>query len=83
MIPARATELGLQHEVEEIPNSKNAKIHWLGDKTAKNVLLYFHGEKIPISLYPAPKMICSKSHARRRFRHATYRWSYHLPEDVH
>lgn len=60
MIPARATDLNIKHAVEEIPNSKNAKIHWLGDRTSTKVLLYFHGENTSTSSNSSQKMICSK-----------------------
>jgi hypothetical protein len=32
--------------VENVPSAKKAKIHWLGDTTAKEVLLYFHGTNV-------------------------------------
>ncbi len=43
VIPNTARSLGLNHEVQEIPDSEGAKIHWVGDKTAEKVILYFHG----------------------------------------
>lgn len=44
-VTTRAQALNWLHSVEEIPLGKGAKIHWLGDKAAKKVLLYFHGKR--------------------------------------
>lgn len=38
-----AKAANVAHGVEDIPGSEGANIHWLGDKSASNVLLYFHG----------------------------------------
>lgn len=43
VVPHRARLLGLNTEVESVPHSNGAKIHWLGDKSAKKVILYYHG----------------------------------------
>lgn len=45
VIPARAKILGLAHCVEDIPESDGAKIHWVGDRSATKVILYFHGKE--------------------------------------
>ena len=42
-VRTEAQKLGIEHHVEDIPNSQGAKLHWLGDRTAPKVLLYFHG----------------------------------------
>lgn len=42
-IAARMQALNLQYHVDDIPNSNGAKLHWLGDQSAKKLLLYFHG----------------------------------------
>ena len=44
LIPKEAQKLGLKHDVEDVPDGRGARIHWLGDRSAKKVLLYFHGE---------------------------------------
>ena len=37
-------EVGIEHFVEEIPNStRQARLHWLGKRNAQKTLLYFHG----------------------------------------
>jgi hypothetical protein len=43
VIPAQSESLGLSYFVEEVPASEGAKLHWVGDRSAKNVILYFHG----------------------------------------
>ncbi|KAJ5958127.1 uncharacterized protein N7479_005277 [Penicillium vulpinum] len=37
------TALKIQHQIEDIPESDGAKLHWLGDRSAANIILYFHG----------------------------------------
>ena len=46
VIPEEAQKLNLEHYVEDIPSSRGARIHWLGDRSAKKVLLYFHGDAL-------------------------------------
>lgn len=43
-VAARAEASEIPYAVEDIPKSKNARVHWLGDRTARKVLLYCHGE---------------------------------------
>lgn len=43
IIPKQAKLLGLVHNVEDVPDSDGAKIHWLGDRSSRKVILYFHG----------------------------------------
>ncbi|KAK5044463.1 hypothetical protein LTR84_010744 [Exophiala bonariae] len=43
VIPNRARLLALSHEVQDVPNSDGAKIHWIGGTAADKVILYFHG----------------------------------------
>jgi len=43
VFPKRAKILGLAHEVQDVPNSDGAKIHWIGDRSSKKVILYYHG----------------------------------------
>lgn len=43
VIPKTGGKLGLEHQIDDVPNSDGAKIHWLGDRSAKKVILYFHG----------------------------------------
>jgi hypothetical protein len=35
--------LGVQHRVEDIPDSNGARIHWIGDSSPRDVMVYFHG----------------------------------------
>ena len=44
IVPDEARKLGVDHYVEDIPESQSARLHWLGNREAKKVLLYFHGE---------------------------------------
>ncbi len=50
VVPAQAKELGVKWEVEDVPDGRGAKLHWLGDRNAKTVILYFHGTHTPHSL---------------------------------
>jgi len=43
-IPTQAKELGVEWEVEDVPNGQGGRIHWVGDRGAKQVILYFHGD---------------------------------------
>lgn len=45
LIETEAQKLNLEHHVEDVPvpNGNDAKLHWLGDRSAKKVILYFHG----------------------------------------
>lgn len=43
LIPAQAAELGAKWEVEDVPDGRGARIHWVGDRAARRVILYFHG----------------------------------------
>jgi len=43
VITEEASKLDISHFVEDVPASKGARIHWLGNRSAKKVLLYFHG----------------------------------------
>lgn len=43
-VPAECEKLNLPWAVEDIADSEGGKLHWLGDRKAENVLLYFHGE---------------------------------------
>lgn len=54
LIAKEAKKLGLQHEVQDIPSGRGARIHWLGDRSAKRVLLYFHGEDRKIQSITTP-----------------------------
>jgi hypothetical protein len=51
IVPDEAQKLGVDHYVEDIPNSQGARLHWLGNRAAKKVLLYFHGEIESVRLY--------------------------------
>jgi hypothetical protein len=44
VITEEAQKLNLEHSIEDIPAGRGARIHWLGDRSAKRVLLYFHGK---------------------------------------
>ena len=43
VVPAECQRLGVQVKVEEVPDSEGARIHWIGDSSLENVILYFHG----------------------------------------
>ena len=45
-IESEAKELGLAHEVDDIPNGQGAKLHWLGNTKPDIVVLYFHGNTV-------------------------------------
>jgi hypothetical protein len=40
-VPAEAQKLEIEHHVENIPNSHCARLHWLGDRKAPDVFLFF------------------------------------------
>jgi len=42
-----AKELGVKWEAEDVPDGQGARIHWVGDRAAKKVILYFHGDYPP------------------------------------
>ncbi|EXJ82596.1 hypothetical protein A1O3_06409 [Capronia epimyces CBS 606.96] len=43
LVQTETQKLKLEHDVEDIPNSNGARLHWIGDRSAEKVLLYFHG----------------------------------------
>lgn len=43
-VPSVCADLKLPHAVEDIANSEGGRLHWLGDRKAENVLVYYHGE---------------------------------------
>jgi hypothetical protein len=43
LVPGECQKLGAHTEVEEVPDSEGARIHWIGDRSSENVVLYFHG----------------------------------------
>ena len=43
VVPAECQRLGIQVKAEEVPDSDGAVIHWIGDSSLENVMLYFHG----------------------------------------
>jgi hypothetical protein len=47
-IEMKAKELNVSHAVEAIPRSHGARLHWLGDRSASKLLLYFHGMALSI-----------------------------------
>jgi hypothetical protein len=44
-----AKTLNREWHVDDVPYSKGGRIHWVGNRSSKRVLLYFHGEKIKFS----------------------------------
>jgi hypothetical protein len=60
----------VEHHDEEVPNSDGARLHWLGDRSADKVILYFHGRYVLIlqnghflSLNQAAVLPCQHSKA--------------------
>ena len=45
VVPAEAKKLGVKWEVEDVADG--ARIHWVGDRSLKKVILYIHGEYFP------------------------------------
>ena len=43
VVPAECQRLGIQVKAEEVPDSDGAVIHWIGDSSLEDVMLYFHG----------------------------------------
>ncbi len=43
VVPAECERLGVQTKAEDVPDSEGARIHWIGDSSLENVILYFHG----------------------------------------
>ncbi|KAH7080777.1 Alpha/Beta hydrolase protein [Paraphoma chrysanthemicola] len=52
LVPEQCKDLKLPWQVEEIPDSEGAKLHWIGDRSATNVLLYFHGGGFGLPAFP-------------------------------
>lgn len=50
VIPAEAKELGVKWEVEIVSNGEGGKLHWVGDRAAKKVVLWFHGGGFALSI---------------------------------
>ena len=48
IIPALCQELGLPAHVEDVPNGAGGKLHWMGNRSAKKIILYVHGKFILI-----------------------------------
>jgi hypothetical protein len=42
-ISVQAQMLNLDHSIEEVPGGKGARLHWLGNRSAEKIILYFHG----------------------------------------
>lgn len=57
VIPARAEKLGLAHSVDDVPDSDGARIHWVGDRHAQRVILYYHGQSIANSELLSPLQV--------------------------
>lgn len=43
-IEACCKKLDRPWHVDDLPNCEGGKIHWMGNRTRRNVILYFHGE---------------------------------------
>jgi hypothetical protein len=43
VIPAQCEQLGIPDHIEEVPDGAGSYLHWIGDRSARNVVLYFHG----------------------------------------
>ncbi|SMQ56000.1 unnamed protein product [Zymoseptoria tritici ST99CH_1A5] len=44
VITETCKQIGIKHYVEDIPHStRQARLHWLGDRQAEKTVLYFHG----------------------------------------
>lgn len=44
-IEACSKKLNRAWQVDNVPDSEGAKIHWVGNRASKRVILYFHGEQ--------------------------------------
>ncbi|OAP56083.1 hypothetical protein AYL99_09262 [Fonsecaea erecta] len=51
-VVSETKRLGQAVRTEDIPDSNGAKIHWIGDSSAPNVILYFHGGGLGIPAMP-------------------------------
>ena len=84
VITEEAKKLDIPHFVEDVPAGKGARIHWLGDRSAKKVLLYFHGacsKKISIEISKQrrnPQLI----NPRRRILLSSFPWARQNVEPV-
>jgi hypothetical protein len=43
IVKKECERLGVQHRAEDVPDSNGARIHWIGDSSAKDMMIYFHG----------------------------------------
>lgn len=68
-ITGAAQTLKLDHNVENVPESQGAKIHWLGDANAHKLLLYYHGTSSTIhqSFIPVSRLTACSVFADNRF----------------
>jgi len=43
VIPAQCKTLGIPLHTEDVPDGAGGRLHWIGDREAKKVILHFHG----------------------------------------
>jgi len=66
VIEARCKTDNLPWNVEDVPNSSGARIHWIGDQSAENVILYFHGGGYGLSAFEGHVMFLAECQKRLR-----------------
>ncbi|RVX70379.1 hypothetical protein B0A52_05878 [Exophiala mesophila] len=44
--------LKVAHKVEDVPDSQGARLHWIGDASPRNTILYFHGGGLGLPAIP-------------------------------
>lgn len=67
-IPTQAKQLDVKWEVEDVRDGQGGRIHWVGDRSAKKVILYFHGDYLPTRTYfgfPIGKLLDSNAKTLR------------------
>lgn len=45
-IVSTCQKLAVPYKTEDIPESRGAKLYWIGDTTPRDTILYFHGKQI-------------------------------------
>ncbi|KAF2498909.1 alpha/beta-hydrolase [Lophium mytilinum] len=68
IIESRCKKDNVPWQVDDVPNSSGARIHWIGDRSAQKVILYFHGGGFGLPMFDGHVIFlieCQKQLERR------------------
>ena len=68
VVAAECQRLGVALKVEDVADSKGARIHWIGETSPQDVILYFHGTepKALLAVLPFRLLVMPAKAAVRR-----------------